>query len=203
MNFTTDPGLDAIVRPAVVTVEGLTVRSPEPSLDAAISAAVAMVRGWAEPPAMLGATRTMYKRVGIDPTKTRPSSEALFRRLRKGDAFPRINGVVDVINWTSVETQMSFGVYDLDKIQGDVTLRIGRDGEEYAGIRKDSVHVAGRLALVDEAGPFGNPTSDSARTMVTTAATRVLVVVFAPASEATAGERAAALTETRLHEFCR
>jgi len=150
---------------------------------------------------MLGATRTMYKRVGIDPTKTRPSSEALFRRLRKGDAFPRINGVVDVINWTSVETQLSFGVYDLDKIQGDVTLRLGRDGEEYAGIRKDTVHVAGRLALVDDAGPFGNPTSDSARTMVTTAATRVLVVVFAPASAAAAGEKAAELTKQRLLSY--
>jgi DNA/RNA-binding domain of Phe-tRNA-synthetase-like protein len=201
MILTTAAELDGIVRPAVVTVEGLTVRSPEPNLDVAIAAAVTSVRGWAEPPAMLNATRTMYKRVGIDPTKTRPSSEALFRRLRKGDAFPRINGVVDVINWTSVETQLSFGVYDLDKIQGDVTLRLGRAGEEYAGIRKDTVHVTDRLALVDEAGPFGNPTSDSARTMVTTAATRVLVVVFAPASEVAAGERAAELTAMRLQSY--
>ena len=61
--------------------------------------------------------------------------------------------------------------------------------------------VAGRLALVDDAGPFGNPTSDSARTMVTTAATRVLVVVFAPASAAAAGERAAELTKRRLRQF--
>lgn len=108
---------------------------------------------------------------------------------------------MDVINWTSVETQLSFGVYDLDKIQGDVTLRLGRDGEEYAGIRKDTVHVAGRLALIDEIGPFGNPTSDSARTMVTTAATRVLVVVFAPVSAAKAGEQAAELTKQRLLSY--
>lgn len=203
MNVTTAPELEGIVRPAVITVDGLAVHSPETRLDAPIAAAVAAIRAWAEPPAMLDATRTMYKRIGIDPTKTRPSSEALFRRLRKGDAFPRINGVVDVINWTSVETQLSFGVYDLDKIQGDVTLRLGRAGEEYAGIRKDTVHVADRLALVDDAGPFGNPTSDSARTMVTTAATRVLVVVFAPAAEAKAGERAAELTRDRLTTFCR
>jgi DNA/RNA-binding domain of Phe-tRNA-synthetase-like protein len=202
VNFTTAPELDGIVRPAIATVEGLTVRSPEPRLDAPIAAAVAAIRGWAETPAMTDLVRTMYKKVGIDPTKTRPSSEALLRRIRRGDPFPRINGVVDVINWTSVETQLSFGVYDLDRIQGDVTLRIGRDGEEYAGIRKDTVHVAGRLALVDDAGPFGNPTSDSARTMVTTGATRVLVVVFAPASAAAAGERAAALTKERLIATC-
>jgi DNA/RNA-binding domain of Phe-tRNA-synthetase-like protein len=201
MNFTTAPELDSIVRAAVVTVDGLTVRSPEPRLDAPIAAAVAAIRTWADAPPMTDLVRTMYKKVGLDPTKTRPSSEALLRRIRRGDPFPRINGVVDVINWTSVETQLSFGVYDLDKIQGGVTLRIGRDGEEYAGIRKDSVHVAGRLALVDDAGPFGNPTSDSARTMVTTDATRVLVVVFAPASAAAAGERAAALTKDRLLSY--
>lgn len=202
MNVATAPELDQIVRAAVVTVDGLSVRSPEPALDEPLAAAVAAIRGWADTPAMTDVTRAMYKKVGLDPTKTRPSSEALLRRIRRGDPFPRINGVVDIINWTSVETQLSFGVYDLDKIHGDVTLRLGRDGEEYAGIRKDAVHVAGRLALVDDAGPFGNPTSDSARTMVTTGATRVLVVAFAPASAATAGERAAELTRSRLKAFC-
>jgi DNA/RNA-binding domain of Phe-tRNA-synthetase-like protein len=123
----------------------------------------------------------MYKRVGIDPTKTRPSSEALLRRIRRGDELPRINSLVDVINWCSVETQLPYGLYDVDRIRGNVTLRLGRDGEEYAGIRKDVVHVAGRLALSDDVGPFGNPTSDSARTMVTTTTTRALVVIFCPA----------------------
>jgi DNA/RNA-binding domain of Phe-tRNA-synthetase-like protein len=85
-----------------------------------------------------------------------------------------------VINWCSVEFQLPYGLYDRRQIRGAVTLRRGRDGEEYAGIRKDTVHLAGRLALVDDEGPFGNPTSDSARTMVTTATTDGLVVVFAP-----------------------
>src|SRR6185503_17725909 len=97
---------------------------------------------------------------------------ALLRRVRRGDELPRINSLVDVINWCSLESQLPFGLYDLDKVQGDVTLRLG---EEYAGIRKDAVHVAGRLTLADEAGAFGNPTSDSARTMVTPATTRALV----------------------------
>jgi hypothetical protein len=63
-------------------------------------------------------------------------------------------------------------LYVPNRIEGD---RQGR--EQYAGIRKDAVHVAGRICLVDALGPFGNPTSDSARTMVTTAA---MLVVFAP-----------------------
>jgi DNA/RNA-binding domain of Phe-tRNA-synthetase-like protein len=122
----------------------------------------------------------MYKRVGLDPTKTRPSSEALLRRVRKGDTLPRINSMVDVCNWCSLEFQLPYGLYDADKIDGDVELRLGTAGESYAGIRKDDVHVDGRITLADRTGPFGNPTSDSARTMVTTATTRALLVVFAP-----------------------
>ena len=132
------------------------------------------------PPPETTAVRTMYKRVGIDPTKTRPSSEALLRRVRKGDSLPRINSMVDVCNWCSFEFQLPYGLYDAAHIVGDVQLRIGRDGESYPGIRKDAVHVAGRITLADGEGPFGNPTSDSARTMVTTSTTRGLLVVFAP-----------------------
>jgi DNA/RNA-binding domain of Phe-tRNA-synthetase-like protein len=140
--------------------------------------------------------------VGIDPTKTRPSSEALLRRVRKGDELPRINSLVDVINWCSLESQLPFGLYDLNHVRGDVTLRLGREGEEYAGIRKDVVHVGGRLTLADAEGPFGNPTSDSARTMVTTATSRALVVIFAPAGLAkTIAGGALAMTVDRIRSF--
>lgn len=138
----------------------------------------------ATPPAEVAAVRTMYKRIGLDPTKTRPSSEALLRRVRKGDPLPRINSLVDVCNWCSVEFQLPYGLYDSTRIEGDVTLRLGTEGESYPGIRKDDVHVAGRMTLADARGPFGNPTSDSARTMVTTATARAMVVVFAPGDTA-------------------
>jgi DNA/RNA-binding domain of Phe-tRNA-synthetase-like protein len=178
MNFTLDPALALIVRPAVLWFEGATVVERDHRMDSPLAAAEAAVR--INPPVETTAVRTMYKRVGIDPTKTRPSSEALLRRVRKGDTLPRINSMVDVCNWCSFEFQLPYGLYDAAQIQGDVTLRIGREGESYPGIRKDDVHVGGRIALVDTRGPFGNPTSDSARTMVTTATTRALLVVFAP-----------------------
>jgi DNA/RNA-binding domain of Phe-tRNA-synthetase-like protein len=178
MKFSLDPDLATIVRPGVLWFEGAMVVEHEHRLDAPLAAAEAEVR--MNPPPETIAVRTMYKRVGIDPTKTRPSSEALLRRVRKGDSLPRINSMVDVCNWCSFEFQLPYGLYDAGKIQGDVLLRIGRDGESYPGIRKDAVHVDGRIALIDTVGPFGNPTSDSARTMVTTATTRGLLVVFAP-----------------------
>jgi DNA/RNA-binding domain of Phe-tRNA-synthetase-like protein len=178
MTFTLDPSLALIVRPGVLWFEGATVVEHDHRMDAPLAAAEAAVR--INPPVETTAVRTMYKRIGIDPTKTRPSSEALLRRVRKGDTLPRINSMVDVCNWCSFEFQLPYGLYDAARIEGDVTLRIGREGESYPGIRKDDVHVGGRIALVDGLGPFGNPTSDSARTMVTTATTRGLLVVFAP-----------------------
>ena len=176
--FTLAPELAGIVHPGVFVVEGATIVAREPRMDAPLAAAEAAVRAHA--PEDVASVRTMYKRVGIDPTKTRPSSEALLRRVRKGDALPRINSLEDVCNWCSLEFQLPYGLYDAAKIEGAVTLRLGHPGESYAGIRKDQVNVDGRLALADAAGAFGNPTSDSARTMVTPATTRVLVVVFAP-----------------------
>ena len=178
MNFSVAPELQSIVRAGVLWLEGATVVDRESRLNAPLAAAEASVR--ITPPAEVTSVRTMYKRVGLDPTKTRPSSEALLRRVRKGDTLPRINSMVDVCNWCSLEFQLPYGLYDAATIDGDVELRLGRAGESYAGIRKDDVHVESRITLADRSGPFGNPTSDSARTMVTTATTHALLVVFAP-----------------------
>ena len=178
MRFTLAPDLAGIVCPGVIWLDGATVVDREPRLNAPLAAAEAAVR--MHPPEEIAAVRTMYKRVGLDPTKTRPSSEALLRRVRRGDSLPRINSMVDVCNWCSLEFQLPYGLYDASRIDGDVELRIGGDGESYPGIRKDDVNVGGRITLADTQGPFGNPTSDSARTMVTTLTTRALLVVFAP-----------------------
>lgn len=179
LRFSVASDIAAVCRPAVAWLEGAQVVERDPRLVATLSEAESLVRQ--QPPAEVAAVRTMYKRVGLDPTKTRPSSEALLRRVRKGDPLPRINSLVDVCNWCSLEFQLPYGLYDAAHVEGDIELRLGREGESYPGIRKDDVHVAGRLTLADARGPFGNPTSDSARTMVTTATTSAIVVVFAPA----------------------
>jgi DNA/RNA-binding domain of Phe-tRNA-synthetase-like protein len=171
--------LSAVVRAGVLWWDGATVVECEPRLDPLLAEAERAVR--AHPPEESVSVRAMYKRMGIDPTKTRPSNEALLRRVRKGQPLPRVNALVDVINWCSVEFQLPYGLYDRQHISGAITMRRGLDHEEYAGIRKDTVHVSGRLTLVDDLGAFGNPTSDSARTMVTTTTRDALVVVYAPA----------------------
>ena len=191
-----------LVRPAVIVRRGVVAHAHDARLDGPLAEAAASLRTATGLEAATAATRTMYKRCGIDPTKTRPSSEALLRRVRKGDPLPRVNGLVDIINWCSAETQISFGLYDLGKVQRPITLRLGGPGEGYDGIRKDRVNVEGRLCLVDAHGPFGNPTSDSARTMTTPETTDVMVVLFVPAdAPCAAAEHALAITRQRLATY--
>jgi DNA/RNA-binding domain of Phe-tRNA-synthetase-like protein len=143
MRFSLAPELQRIVRPGIVWLDGATVVDREPRLDPPLAAAESAVR--VHPPEEIVAVRTMYKRVGIDPTKRRPSSEALLRRVRKGDPLPRVNSMVDVCNWCSLEFQLPYGLYDASRIEGDVVLRLGHEGESYPGIRKDDVNVGGRI----------------------------------------------------------
>jgi DNA/RNA-binding domain of Phe-tRNA-synthetase-like protein len=195
--------LRSIVQPAWAELTAVRVVERDAALDEPLRAAAARMRTMSEAADITAAVRVMYSRAGLDPTKTRPSSEALLRRVRKGDELPRVNSLVDVINWCSLETQLPFGLYDANRIVGGITLRFGLPGEQYAGIRKNDVHVAGRMALVDDSGAFGNPTSDSARTMITPETTRAFVVIFAPAAlPASVAERALATTLRRVAEFC-
>jgi DNA/RNA-binding domain of Phe-tRNA-synthetase-like protein len=137
-------------------------------------------------------TRAMFHRLDIDPTKTRPSSEALLRRVLQGKGLPHVNAVVDACNLCSLEHQLPLGLYDRDLVRGSVRVRVGREGEGYGGIRKQWVNLQGRLLLADDEGPFGAPTSDSRRTSVTPATRNLLVVVFSPPERA-GGHLSAAL----------
>jgi DNA/RNA-binding domain of Phe-tRNA-synthetase-like protein len=130
--------------------------------------------------------RALYKRFGIDPTRVRPSSEALLRRLKKGEPLPRVNSLVDVANALSVQLQVPVGLYDLDRVKGEadgLVVRLGAEGESYTGIGKEKVNVAGRICVADAEGPCGNPSSDSGRTMITTATERAAWIYFLPVSD--------------------
>jgi len=129
----------------------------------------------------LGPARDLYRAFRIDPTRTRPSSEALLRRVLQGKPLPRILNAVDLCNLLSLQFLLPLGLYDSGKITGEVTLRRGTAGESYPGIRKDDIHLEGRPVLADSEGPFGNPTSDSFRTSVTPDTRSLWLLIFAPA----------------------
>ena len=168
----------------VVTLElhELEVTEPREDFELEVKRATQVVRnGEVGDPAP---ARALYRRFGVDPTRVRPSSEALLRRLKKGEPLPRINSLVDVANSLSVQLQVPVGLYDLGKVRGDeLVVRLGAEGESYTGIGKEKVNVAGRICVADADGPCGNPSSDSARTMITTATERAAWIYFLPVSD--------------------
>ncbi len=123
--------------------------------------------------------RDLYKSFGMDPSRHRPSSEALLRRVLQGKGLYRLGSVVDACNLASLAFLLPIGMYDLAKVRGDVELRVGKAGDAYPGIRKDDVHVGDRLALFDADGPFGSPSSDSLRTCTDGSTRDILAVVMA------------------------
>ncbi len=130
----------------------------------------------------LAPARELYRLFGIDPTKLRPSSESLLRRVLRQRPLPRISNAVDLCNLLAMTTHLPMGLYDAEKIDGPVHLARGAGFESYRGVRKEQVNLHGRPVLADRTGPFGNPTADSARTAVDRNTTRLWLVVFAPSS---------------------
>jgi DNA/RNA-binding domain of Phe-tRNA-synthetase-like protein len=133
-------------------------------------------RGVLESP-QIAATRAAYKALGKDPARYRGSAEALLRRVVAGKGLPAINAVVDVINLVSVESRLPVGLYDLEKVNGDIEFRPGRAGESYAGIGKFDLNLESLPVFADQTGPHGSPTSDSERTMVTPETKHVVGII--------------------------
>jgi DNA/RNA-binding domain of Phe-tRNA-synthetase-like protein len=174
-----DPELG--IQVVVLHLHELEVSEPRPDFDQEVATAEAAVR--AGQVGDLGPARVLYRRFGADPTRHRPSSEALLRRVRRGQPLTRVNSLVDVGNLVSLRLQVPVGLYDLGRVQGDLTLRLGRSEESYAGIGKETVNVAGRLCVADELGACGNPSADSARTMITTSTEQAAWIFFLPVKE--------------------
>ncbi|HXX44298.1 MAG TPA: phenylalanine--tRNA ligase beta subunit-related protein [Candidatus Acidoferrales bacterium] len=148
------------------------------------------------------AVRAMFRAWGIDPSKYRPSSEALLRRVVQGKGLYRVLNVVDIGNIGSIETGWPYGSYDRSRLRPPITFREGAAGETYEGIGKRTWHLARRPVLADAGGPFGSPISDSTRSMITESAHDVLVVIYAPSSASNAAiDEALGRLRNRLAQF--
>lgn len=197
----------AHVKVAIVEAAQVTVADHDPALWEEIEATGARLRSayaGREPAQIEGLhpARELYRRIGVDPTKLRPSSEALLRRVLRGDGLPRISTLVDINNLCSLEFLLPIGLHDLDHIRGSLTIRRGGPGEGYEAIGKGYYSVEGRLTVADDDGACGSPTSDSQRTMITLATRRCLMIIYAPASYDPGRLGAhAALAASRIERF--
>ena len=126
----------------------------------------------------IAATRRVYKACGKDPSRYRPASEQLIRRMLQGKELYQIDTLVDLINLASIAYGYSIGGFDADKFVGDtLTLGVGREGEPYEGIGRGMLNIAGLPVYRDAEGGVGTPTSDHERTKMTLSTTHLVVLI--------------------------
>ena len=131
-----------------------------------------------EDPVVAG-LRRLFKAAGTDPSRYRPSSEALLRRLLKGDAVPRIHPLVDLNNELSIELKVPCCVLREEAFAFPVTLRSGRPGEVLESMR-GPLDLHGKPLLADADGPFGTPITDGHRVKVLPDTTAAWLVAYLP-----------------------
>lgn len=126
----------------------------------------------------IAATRAVYKLCGKDPSRYRPASEQLIRRMLQGKELYQIDTLVDLVNLASIAYGYSIGGFDADKFVGtELVLGVGRQGEPYEGIGRGQLNIAGLPVYRDEQGGVGTPTSDHERTKITLSTTHLVVLI--------------------------
>jgi DNA/RNA-binding domain of Phe-tRNA-synthetase-like protein len=126
--------------------------------------------------------RTMFKQFGTDPSKYRPSVEALYRRVKKGNVLMTDNSAIDINNFFSMQYEIPLGIYNMDAIESPISITIGDSSSQYDALNGRVVNMEGKLVTSDRRGPFGSPIVDSKRTMITTDTTRALHIIYFTAS---------------------
>ena len=174
------------LRLALVAISGVTVRAGrDPELEELVRKGVEEIKSkyrleTLKDMPIFRAYRDFFWSLGIDPTKDRPSAEALVRRVLSGKPFPAINNLVDAYNLASMLTGIPIATFDLDAISGGrAVLRFARPGEVFLGIgmKKPAVLTGKELVIADREGPVAiYPHRDSDRTKITSRTERALVV---------------------------
>ena len=126
----------------------------------------------------IAATRKVYRACGKDPSRYRPASEALIRRMLQGKALYQIDTLVDLVNLASIAYGYSIGGFDADKFEGNtLTLGVGKAGEPYEGIGRGTINIEGLPVYRDQIGGVGTPTSDNERTKMELKTTHLVVLI--------------------------
>ncbi|WP_226676180.1 B3/B4 domain-containing protein [Mesobacillus jeotgali] len=143
--------------------------------------------------------RGIFKTTGKDPNRYRHSAESLYRRIAKQNYLQPIHSAIDLNNFFSLEYQIPIGVYDSDKLIGNVSIKIGEEGEEYKSLNGRTNNLANLITSEDEQGPFGSPFVDSERSAVTALTTNALQIVYLRPS--TTPENMQKMTQSLMNMF--
>ncbi len=151
----------------------------------------------------IAATRRVYKACGKDPSRYRPASEALIRRVLQGKELYQRDTLVDLVNLASIAFGYSIGGFDADKFVGDtLTLGVGREGEPYEGIGRGMINIHGLPVYRDAQGGVGTPTSDHERTKMTIDTRHLVVLINGYDGNEKRVRENAEYIQTLLQKYC-
>lgn len=151
----------------------------------------------------IAATRRVYRSCGKDPSRYRPASEALIRRMLQGKELYQRDTLVDLVNLASIAYGYSIGGFDADKFSGDtLTLGVGREGEPYEGIGRGMINIHGLPVYRDAIGGVGTPTSDHERTKMTLNTRHLVVLVNGYDGNEQRVSENAEYIQTLLRRYC-
>lgn len=122
--------------------------------------------------------RNIIKTIGTDPSRYRPSVEALYRRIKKQNYLPSVHSAIDLNNFFSLQFEVPIGIYDCANLEGDITIEIGEPGDEYVGLNGRINSMNNMITSIDQTGPFGSPFVDSERTKVTENTKQALQIIY-------------------------
>lgn len=128
----------------------------------------------------LAGLRKLFKAAGCDPTRYRPSSEALLRRLLKGEEMPVISPLVNLNNCLSASLAVPCCVMAEETVAPPYLFRAGKSGESYESLR-GPFNLEGKPLLVDAHGPCDVPITGNTRVKVTAETQRAWLVAYLPA----------------------
>jgi len=152
------------------------------------------------------AYRDFFWRIGIDPTKIRPASEALTRRILLGRSLPQINTAVDAYNLASVESKIPIAAFDSEELSGELMMRFAHEGESFFGIgmKEEMTLLGGEVVISDEKRLVAvYPYRDDDKTKVTLGTRNVMLVSCGvPGIERDILIKAARLAGEYVRRFC-
>jgi DNA/RNA-binding domain of Phe-tRNA-synthetase-like protein len=201
------------VRIAAIVASGFAGHGPWPEVDAGLAALERAAAGGETLPAAeddphIAAWHTAYRAFGTNPKRERPSVAALRRRLARSGRLPRISAAVDCYNLVSATHGVPAGAFDLDAVEGDITVRFAAGDEDFTPLGEPDVTEhprPGEVIYTDAKSVLTRHWNhrDADRTKVTEDSARIVFLLettdapnFGPAVAAAAADLAARL-ETR------
>jgi DNA/RNA-binding domain of Phe-tRNA-synthetase-like protein len=125
------------------------------------------------------AMRLLFRAAGCDPTRYRPSSEALLRRIVRGEEIPAIHPLVDLSNTISAELAVPCCVMSEGAFDPPLVFRVGKPGEGYVSLR-GPFNLERKPVLCDARGPLDCPITSNERVKVTDTTRRAWLVAYLP-----------------------